>query len=101
MSNTEGWFFLLLSSDEKLRLVSTLVQQVMTYAAVRDIVEDSYDKLRVKKYDLKLLQWAEVRRLREDQVAQCVSQHLLSFLHFVWMAPNLPTFLCVCVVFFH
>lgn len=58
-----------LSPEEKLRLVSTLVQQVMTYAAVRDIVEDSYDKLRVKKYDFKLLQWAEVRRIREDQVA--------------------------------
>lgn len=62
------WLF----ADEKLRIVTTLVQQVMTYAAVRDIVEDTYDKLRVKKYDLKLLQWAEVRRIREDQVAQYV-----------------------------
>lgn len=48
----------------------TLVQQVMTYAAVRDIVEDSFEKLRVKKYDLKLLQWAEVRREREDAAAR-------------------------------
>ncbi|XP_076442628.1 LOW QUALITY PROTEIN: bromodomain adjacent to zinc finger domain protein 1A-like [Babylonia areolata] len=58
------------SPDDKLRLVTTLVQQVMTYAAVRDIVEETYDKLRVKKYDLKLLQWAEVRRIKEDQAIQ-------------------------------
>ncbi|XP_076463791.1 bromodomain adjacent to zinc finger domain protein 1A-like [Babylonia areolata] len=54
-----------LGPDEKLKLLTTLVQQVMTYAAVRDIIEDSYDKLRVRKYDLKILQWAEVRRVRE------------------------------------
>lgn len=58
----------------------------MTYAAVRDIVEDSYDKLRVKKYDLKLLQWAEVRRVREDQVAKCVPELLLGVFH-----PSLPS----------
>ncbi|KAL8611016.1 hypothetical protein ACOMHN_042632 [Nucella lapillus] len=54
-----------LGPEEKLRLLMTLVQQVMTYAAVRDILEDSYDKLRVRKYDLKIMQWAEVRRVRE------------------------------------
>ncbi|KAK7504212.1 hypothetical protein BaRGS_00004516 [Batillaria attramentaria] len=59
-----------LQPDDKVRLVMTLVQQVMSYAAVRDIVEESFDKLRVKKYDLKLLQWAEVRREREDAAAK-------------------------------
>ena len=56
-------------ADDKIRLVATLVQQVMTYATVRDIIEETYDKLRVKKYDFKLLQWAELRRIRDDQVS--------------------------------
>lgn len=59
-----------LQPEEKVRLVMTLVQQVMTYAAVRDIVDESFDRLRVKKYDLKLMQWAEVRREREEAAAK-------------------------------
>lgn len=61
---------MLLVTEDKLRLLVTLVQQVMTYAAVRDMVEESYDKLRLKKYDLKQMQWAEQRREREEAAAK-------------------------------
>ncbi|XP_071081443.1 bromodomain adjacent to zinc finger domain protein 1A-like [Haliotis cracherodii] len=55
---------------EKLRVLNTLVQQILSYAAARDIVEESYEKLRLMKYDLKQLQWAEQRREREDAQAK-------------------------------
>lgn len=34
---------------------------------VRDMIEESGEKLRIKKFDLKQLQWAEQRREREEQ----------------------------------
>lgn len=50
-----------------MRLLDTLVQQILTYAMVRDMIDESSEKLRLKKYDLKQFQWAEQRREREEQ----------------------------------
>ena len=47
--------------------MNTLIQQILTYAMVRDMVEESADKLRLKKYDLKQMQWAEQRRIKEEE----------------------------------
>ena len=53
-------------SDEKLKLLTVLVDQFLTYAATRDILEDNFDKLRQLKNDLKQLQWGEQKREREE-----------------------------------
>lgn len=55
---------------DRLKIISVLIQQFMTYAATRDIVEDGGEKLRSLKMDLKQLQWAEQRREREEATAK-------------------------------
>lgn len=59
-----------LSPSDRLKIISVLIQQFMTYAAARDIIEDSGEKLRSLRMDLKQLQWAEQRREREDATAR-------------------------------
>ncbi|XP_035825711.1 bromodomain adjacent to zinc finger domain protein 1A [Aplysia californica] len=59
-----------LSPGEKAKIISTLVQQIVTYAMVRDTIEDSGERLRIKKYDLKQMQWAEQRREKEEQATK-------------------------------
>ncbi|XP_045165430.2 bromodomain adjacent to zinc finger domain protein 1A-like isoform X2 [Mercenaria mercenaria] len=55
-----------LPPNEKLKLLIVLVDQFLTYAATRDIIEDNFDKLRQLKNDLKQLQWGEQKREREE-----------------------------------
>ncbi|GFR75026.1 bromodomain adjacent to zinc finger domain protein 1A [Elysia marginata] len=56
-----------LSSEEKVKIITTLIHQILTFAMVRDRIEESSEKLRIKKYDLKQFQWAEQRREKEEQ----------------------------------
>ncbi|XP_013069196.2 bromodomain adjacent to zinc finger domain protein 1A-like isoform X1 [Biomphalaria glabrata] len=56
-----------LSPFDKAKIINTLIQQILTFAMVRDMIEENGEKLRLKKYDLKQLQWAEQRREREEQ----------------------------------
>ncbi|KAH9519019.1 Bromodomain adjacent to zinc finger domain protein 1A [Bulinus truncatus] len=56
-----------LSPSDKAKIINTLIQQILTFAMVRDMIEETGEKLRLKKYDLKQLQWAEQRREREEQ----------------------------------
>ena len=51
----------------KTKIVQTLIQQIVTYAMVRDIMDETAEKFRLKKYDLKQMQWAEQRRQREEE----------------------------------
>ncbi|XP_059156185.1 bromodomain adjacent to zinc finger domain protein 1A-like isoform X2 [Physella acuta] len=56
-----------LTPSEKVKIINTLIQQILTFAMVRDMIEENSEKLRLKKYDLKQLQWAEQRREKEEQ----------------------------------
>ncbi|XP_033735417.1 bromodomain adjacent to zinc finger domain protein 1A-like [Pecten maximus] len=51
---------------DKLKILRVLIQQILTYAATRDTIEDNYERLRQLKSDLKQLQWSEHRREREE-----------------------------------
>ncbi|XP_069119018.1 bromodomain adjacent to zinc finger domain protein 1A-like [Argopecten irradians] len=51
---------------DKLKILRVLTQQILTYAATRDTIEDNYERLRQLKSDLKQLQWSEHRREREE-----------------------------------
>lgn len=59
-----------LPPNEKLKLLSVMVDQFLTYAATRDLIEDNYDKLRQLKNDLKQLQWGEQKREREEAASR-------------------------------
>ncbi|CAG5126855.1 unnamed protein product [Candidula unifasciata] len=56
-----------LTPGEKAKIIITLIHQILTFAMVRDVIEDSGEKLRIRKFDLKQMQWAEQRREREEQ----------------------------------
>lgn len=64
------FWIVLSSSGDKLKILSTLVHQFLSYAASRDLVEDNFEKLRQLKMDLKQLQWSELRREREEATAR-------------------------------
>ncbi|XP_021368810.1 bromodomain adjacent to zinc finger domain protein 1A-like isoform X2 [Mizuhopecten yessoensis] len=51
---------------DKLKILRVLIQQILTYAATRDTIEDNYERLRQLKSDLKQMQWSEHRREREE-----------------------------------
>ncbi|XP_052058413.1 bromodomain adjacent to zinc finger domain protein 1A-like [Mytilus californianus] len=55
---------------DRLKIITVLIQQFMTYAASRDTIEDGSERLRLLRYDLKQMQWAEQRREREEAGAK-------------------------------
>jgi hypothetical protein len=57
-------------SADRLKIIIVLIQQFMTYAASRDIIEDGNEKMRHIRMDLKQMQWAEQRREREESAAK-------------------------------
>ncbi|GFN82816.1 bromodomain adjacent to Zinc finger domain protein 1a [Plakobranchus ocellatus] len=59
-----------LTPKEKVKIITTLIHQILTFAMVRDTIEDASERLRIKKYDLKQFQWAEQRREKEEQAAR-------------------------------
>ena len=61
--NTDYTF---LFSGAKLRIVEALIQQMLTYAATRDMIEDNYEKLRQAKQDLRSFQAQKNIREREE-----------------------------------
>lgn len=53
-------------SGSKIVIISTLINQLLSYASVRDVIEESMDQSKSLSYELKQLQWAEIRREREE-----------------------------------
>ena len=47
-------------------MMQALIQQLLTYVTMRDVVEDSHDKLRQLRNELRQYQWAAQRRDREE-----------------------------------
>jgi bromodomain adjacent to zinc finger domain protein 1A len=54
-----------LSPGNKLKLVSVLIHQLLTYCSCRDMIEDAAEKVKQGRTDLRLLQAGELRRERE------------------------------------
>lgn len=55
-----------LTPGDKLKVLKTLIDQLLSYLSLRDEVEERLEKLRIAKLDLKQWQWAEQRREREE-----------------------------------
>lgn len=53
-------------TGDKLAIISTLMNQLLSYASLRDIIEESMDHHKTLAYELKQIQWAEQRREREE-----------------------------------
>lgn len=51
---------------DKLQILSCLINQLLTYADVRDVLEERLDKMKQLKGDLKILQLAEKKREQEQ-----------------------------------
>ena len=53
-------------SGAKLRIVEALTQQLLTFVATRDLLEDNYDKLKQAKSDLRSMQAQKNHREKEE-----------------------------------
>lgn len=53
-----------------------IVDQFLTYATTRDLLEDNCDKLRQLRLDLKKLQWGEQQREREEAAIKWATEWL-------------------------
>lgn len=54
-----------LSTDDKLKIITCLIDQLLTYADVRDIIEERIENVKQNKLDLKTIQFAEKKRCAE------------------------------------
>ncbi|KAK3751462.1 hypothetical protein QZH41_000753 [Actinostola sp. cb2023] len=59
-----------LSTEEKLKILTALCGQLMTYATSREYVEDGFDKLKKTRREWLSDQWAEQRREKEEAAAR-------------------------------
>ena len=51
---------------DKVIILSTLINQLLSFAALRDVIDEAMDQHKSLSYELKQVQWAEQRRERED-----------------------------------
>lgn len=54
-----------LSIDDKMKIISCLINQILTYADIRDVVEETIEKNRLAKLELKAIRGAERKREME------------------------------------
>nr|XP_045619673.1 bromodomain adjacent to zinc finger domain protein 1A-like [Procambarus clarkii] len=59
-----------LSLAHKLKILNVLVGQILTYASVRDTIDDSIEKLREMKNKLRLHQFTQIRKEKELNAAR-------------------------------
>ena len=58
--------FLHAITGDKLTILSTLINQLLSYASLRDVIDEAMDSYKSLSYELKQIQWAEQRRDREE-----------------------------------
>lgn len=59
-----------LTTDDKLKIITCLVSQLLTYADVRDVIEERLDTIKQSKLDLRTAQFAERKRCAEVVLAK-------------------------------
>lgn len=53
--------------DDKIKIVTCLINQLLTFASIRDAIEERYDKIHQAKKELKLFLLAEQKKEREEK----------------------------------
>ncbi|XP_067206376.1 bromodomain adjacent to zinc finger domain protein 1A isoform X2 [Linepithema humile] len=56
-----------LNLDDKIKIVICLINQLLTFASIRDAIEERYDKLHQAKRELKLFMIAEQKKEKEEK----------------------------------
>lgn len=56
-----------LDLDDKIKIATCLINQLLTFAPIRDAIEERHDKLHQAKRELKLFVLAEQKREREEK----------------------------------
>lgn len=57
-----------LNIKERIKLILCLINQVLTYVSVRDIIDDSFEQFKQARINLRTIQAAEKRKETEDNV---------------------------------
>ena len=63
-------------SGEKLKILMALINQILTYVASRDLIDDNSEQLKQASYELRHHRWAEQRREKEEAAFWLVYTHL-------------------------
>jgi len=66
-----------LDLDDKIKIVTCLINQLLTFASIRDAIEEHYDKLHQAKKELKLFLLAEQKKEKEEKEINRVTYHTL------------------------
>lgn len=53
--------------DDKIKIITCLINQLFTFASIRDAIEESHDKLHQAKRELKLFLVAEQKKEKEEK----------------------------------
>lgn len=53
--------------DDKIKIVTCLINQLLSFASIRDAIEERYDKLHQAKKELKLFLLAEQKKEKEEK----------------------------------
>jgi len=56
-----------LELDDKIKIVTCLINQLLTFASIRDAIEERYDKLHQARRELKLFLLAEQKKEKEEK----------------------------------
>lgn len=56
-----------LNLNDKIKIVICLINQLLTFASIRDAIEERYDKLHQAKRELKLFMLAEQKKEKEEK----------------------------------
>jgi len=86
-----------LTVKEKLKLLQCLINQVLTYADVRDSIDQTFDQFKETRMELRTLQAAERRHENEDNAWRFTSKFIFIFVYIyfncsifsVFMIPSL------------
>jgi hypothetical protein len=58
--------FVLSILESKLKILETLIHQLLTFGVSRDFIDDNIERIKGVKQDLRQHQWAEERRRKDE-----------------------------------
>ena len=67
-----------LNPGDKVKVLSALTQQLMTYVACRDVIEENFETIRTTRAELRHHQWSEIRREKDEAAFWLVLRRVTS-----------------------
>jgi len=59
-------FYVTECTEEKLKILTVLIHQLLTFPTSRDWLDENFDRMKNIQKDLRAHQWMEQRRIRDE-----------------------------------